>query len=83
MVKIIRAKYKDGVIIPLEPLDIPNDTDITITVKMPKISSGKSENDDWQKFRGILEGTNALQDHEREKQEELDREEKKISRLLG
>ena len=80
--KTIKARYKDGIIKPLEILDIPDDSEITITIKIPKISSKKSENDDWQKFRGILEGTNALQDHEREKQEELAREEKKISRLF-
>ena len=82
--KTIKARYKDGVFIPLEPLDIPDDTDITITIKtikIPKASSRISEKDDWQKFRGILKGTNALQDHERERQEELAREEKKNSRF--
>jgi predicted DNA-binding antitoxin AbrB/MazE fold protein len=73
LVRAIKAKYKDGVIKPLKKLDIPDDTDLTIIIKMsdePK----KAKKREWYEWRGILKGTTALQDHEREHREEIERE---------
>lgn len=70
--KAIKAKYKDGVIRPLEKLDMPDDIEIFITIS--NLKPEKSKNQDWQKLRGILKGTNALQDHEQEHREEIERE---------
>jgi len=72
LVKTIKAKYKDGIIKPLEVLDIPDDIELTVTIN---IMSKKSKDNDWQKLRGILKGTTALQDHEQEHKEEIAREE--------
>jgi predicted DNA-binding antitoxin AbrB/MazE fold protein len=76
--KTIKARYKDGTIKPLETLNIPDNAEITITInnlskKSKKTnlvppSNGRTENQDWQKLRGILKGTTALQDHEQERE---------------
>ena len=73
MGKAIKAKYKDGVIIPLEKLDMPDGIEISIIIN--NLKSEKARNQDWQKLRGILKGTKALQDHEQEHREEIAREE--------
>lgn len=73
--KTIKAIYKDGSIKPLETLDIPDDVELTITIKMPTKSTKKTKRKEWYEWRGILEGTTALQDHEREHREEIKREE--------
>jgi predicted DNA-binding antitoxin AbrB/MazE fold protein len=72
LVKTIKAKYKNGIIQPLEVLDIPDDIELTVTIN---IMTKKSKDNDWQKLRGILKGTTALQDHEKEHKEEIAREE--------
>lgn len=73
MGKTIKAKYKDGVIRPLKKLDIPDDTDLTIIIKMSD-ETKRIKKREWYEWRGILEGTTALQDHEREHREEIERE---------
>jgi predicted DNA-binding antitoxin AbrB/MazE fold protein len=81
--KAIKARYKDGVIRPLIKLNIPDDTEINIIIssssekakKKQVTRKSKTDKDDWLKWQGILEGTTALQDHEREHREEVEREE--------
>ncbi len=47
MEKIVKAKYKNGVIEPMKSLEIPDDTEITITVNMPSVLS---EEEKWNSF---------------------------------
>lgn len=83
MGKAIKARYKDGVIRPLVKLNIPDDTEINIIIspllekakKKQATKKSKADKDDWLKLRGILEGTTALQDLEREHREEVERDE--------
>lgn len=83
MGRTIKARYKDGVIRPLVKLNIPDDTELTIIIssspekakKKQVTKKLKTDKDDWLKWRGILEGTTALQDLEREHREEVEREE--------
>ena len=83
MGKAIKARYKDGVIRPLVKLNIPDDTEINIIIssssekaKKKRVTRKlKTDKDDWLKWRGILEGTTALQDLEREHREEVERDE--------
>lgn len=72
MGKTIKARYKDEAIRLLETLDIPDNTEITITINNISKKQKKIKNHDWQELRGILEGTTALQDHEREHREEIE-----------
>jgi predicted DNA-binding antitoxin AbrB/MazE fold protein len=71
--KAIKAKYKDGVIRLFEKLDIPDDTDLTIIIEMSNAPK-RTKKKEWYEWRGILKGTTALQDHEREHREEIERE---------
>jgi predicted DNA-binding antitoxin AbrB/MazE fold protein len=81
--KAIKARYKDGVIRPLVKLNIPDDTEINIIIssspekakKKRVTKKSKTDKEDWRKWRGILAGTNALQDLEREHREEVERDE--------
>ena len=75
MPKTIRARYRDGVIEPMEMLDIPDGTELSVTIETAPPLPEETKEGDWQRWRGILKGTSALQDHEREHREEVESEE--------
>lgn len=47
MEKVVKARYKNGVIEPIESLEIPDDTEITITVNIPSLLSKEER---WNRF---------------------------------
>jgi predicted DNA-binding antitoxin AbrB/MazE fold protein len=70
LIKTIKARYKNGVIEPVETLEIPDDTEITVTIDITSFLPDKIE-EDWRRWRGMLAGTSALRNHEREHREEV------------
>jgi len=70
LMKTIKATYRNGLIEPMEALEIPNGTELNVTIETTSPLLGRVGEEDWQRWRGILKGTSALQDHEREHREE-------------
>lgn len=75
MPKTIRARYRNGVIEPMEMLDIPDGTELSVTIETALPLPEETKEGDRQRWRRILKGTSALQDHEREHREEVESEE--------
>ncbi len=74
MLKTIKAKYRNGMLEPMEKLEIPDDIEITITIDTNLIISDEAKDENWWKWQGILKGTSALQEHEQEHKKEVNRE---------
>ncbi len=66
MLKTIKAKYRNGMLEPMEKLEIPDDIEITITIDTNLIILNEAKDGNWWKWQGILKGTSALQEHEQE-----------------
>jgi hypothetical protein len=59
---------------PMEKLEILDGTEITVTIDTGSIALSKVEDSNWWKWRGILKGTSALQEHEQEHIKEVEHE---------
>ncbi|MFC1718493.1 antitoxin family protein [Candidatus Poribacteria bacterium] len=66
MTKTIKARYRNGVIEPMEILEIPDGAEISVTINTTLPLSKEMKDGDWRRWRGVLTGTGALQKHERE-----------------
>ena len=53
MLKTIKARYRNGVIEPLEEIDIAEETEITVTIDVP---ASISEEERWKKFLSAAGG---------------------------
>ena len=53
MLKTIKARYRNGVIEPLEEIDIAEDVEITVTIDVP---ASISEDERWKKFLSAAGG---------------------------
>lgn len=56
MERILKAVYRDGVLTPLEPLDLPEDQQVTITLHMPVQEDPDTALEAWQQvYAGLSE----------------------------
>jgi len=53
LLKTIKARYRNGVIEPLEEIDIAEETEITVTIDVP---ASISEEERWKKFLSAAGG---------------------------
>jgi predicted DNA-binding antitoxin AbrB/MazE fold protein len=53
LLKTIKARYRNGVIEPLEEIDIAEDVEITVTIDVP---ASISEDERWKKFLSAAGG---------------------------
>lgn len=61
MLRTIKAKYKNGVIEPLDKIDIAEEAEITITIDVPL---SISEEERWKKFLSSADGWKDIVDEE-------------------
>ncbi len=65
LIKTVKARYINGVIEPMEILEIPDGAEISITINATLSLPEELKDGDWRRWRGVLVGTAALQNHER------------------
>lgn len=75
LIKTIKGKYRNGVIEPMEILEIPDGVEVTVIIDTTSLPSEEMKAEDWRRWRGVLTGTSALQNHEREHRQEVKGEE--------
>jgi predicted DNA-binding antitoxin AbrB/MazE fold protein len=61
LLKTIKARYKDGVIEPLEKIDIADDTEMNVTIDVP---SSMSEEERWKRFLSSAGGWKDIVDED-------------------
>lgn len=64
MDKIIEAVYRNGVLEPLEPLDLPEDQHVTITIHLPASEEPEEALEAWHRvYAGLSEEEVAEVEH--------------------
>lgn len=62
MLKTIRARYKDGIIEPLEKIDIEDGAEITITVSEPAAACSEGIKKSFGGWKGLIDADQFLKD---------------------
>ena len=56
MERVIEAVYENGVLMPLEPLDLPDRQRVTLSIQVPEAASGAEALSGWhQVYAGLAE----------------------------